>query len=101
MFSQGDSHYLQPKELAFCDSHCHASQSQKVTLRPRIILYAYREATTYLPNVPCHKSPLRNVISLSLSLARSLFFFLLYPWNLFRSPNIKPFKHILASVEWE
>ena len=75
MFCQRDFHYLQPKELAFCDSHCHASQSQKVTLRPRIILYAYKGATTSHPNVPCHKSPLRKVISLSLS----LLFFLPYP----------------------
>ena len=48
-FCQGDFHCLQPKELAFCDSHRHASQSQKVTLRPKIILYAYKEATTYHP----------------------------------------------------
>lgn len=67
MFCQGDFHYLQPKELAFCDSHCHASQSQKVTLRPRIILYAYKGATIYHPNVPRRKSPLRKVIALSLS----------------------------------
>ena len=67
MFCQRDFHYLQPKELALCDSRCHAYQSQKVTLRPRIILYAYKGATPSHPNVPCHKSPLRKVISLSLS----------------------------------
>ena len=80
MFCQGDFHYLQPKELAFCDSHCHASQSQKVTLRPRIILYAYKGATIYHPNVPRRKSPLRKVIALSLS----LFFFLAIPLESFQ-----------------
>ena len=95
MFCQGDFHCLQPKELAFCDSHRHASQSQKVTLRPKIILYAYKEATTYHPMF-LTINPHWGKSSLSLSL-----FFLPYPWNLFRSPNIKPSKHILKSVEWE
>lgn len=47
MFCQG-IFIAKPKELAFCDSHSHASQSQKVT-RPGIILYAYKEAHNLSP----------------------------------------------------